>query len=191
MYQKTLAPKLIKTPEQLRTWQRAVLVLAGTALLTLSAKISIPFWPVNATLQTVMIIALGALYGRNLATLTVSLYLMQGAWGLPVFTGTPQLGIGLPYMAGPSGGFLLGFVGAAYLSGSLVENGWAQNLKSAFATVILANLAIFIPGMLWMSYLVGSEIALTNFAFWVPSLVVKVGLATTLLLAFSRYSQRA
>ncbi len=84
----------------------ALLAIVGTALLTASAKLNVPFYPVPMTMQTLVVLMLGAAYGWRLATATVVLYLVEGALGLPVFAGTPALGIGLPYMMGPTGGFL-------------------------------------------------------------------------------------
>src|SRR5690606_14969027 len=94
----------------------AVVVL-GTLLLTASAKIQVPFWPVPMTMQTFVVLFLGAALGPRLGALTVLLYLAQGALGLPVFAGTPEKGIGLAYMLGPTGGYLIGFVPAAYVVG--------------------------------------------------------------------------
>ncbi len=90
-----------------------VLAVAGTALLTVSAKIQIPFYPVPMTMQTFVVLALGMAYGWRLGGATLLLYLAEGATGLPVFAGTPEKGIGLAYMLGGTGGYLAGFVLAA------------------------------------------------------------------------------
>ena len=96
-----------------------VLVLAGTALLALAAKITVPFWPVPMTLQTLAVFLIAATYGRNLAVATVIAYLVEGAIGLPVFA----TGGGLAYMAGPTGGYLAGFVVAAAIVGHAADRG--------------------------------------------------------------------
>ena len=105
----------------------ALLALAGSLLLTLSAKVQVPFYPVPITMQSLVVLCLGATLGARLGAATVVLYLLEGALGLPVFAGTPERGIGLAYMAGPTGGYLIGFVAAAYLVGLLAERGWDRS----------------------------------------------------------------
>ena len=100
-----------------------VLAVIGSILLTLSAKIQVPFWPVPMTMQTFVVLVLGVAYGWRLAGATVLLYLAQGALGLPVFAA----GGGLAYMAGPTGGYLVGFLLAAVAVGWLAERGWARS----------------------------------------------------------------
>ena len=94
------------------------------SVLALSAKVKVPLWPVDASLQTLALFTIAAAFGRRLAVATVALYLLEGALGLPVFQGTPERGIGLAYMAGPTGGYLvgvykLGFNPAAYLKNTM------------------------------------------------------------------------
>jgi len=98
-----------------------VLAIAGSIALTISAKISIPAVPVPFTLQTLVVLLLGFAYGPTLAGATVGLYLLQGAFGLPVFQGTPEKGLGMVYMMGPTGGYLLGFLVAAVVCGKLAQ----------------------------------------------------------------------
>jgi biotin transport system substrate-specific component len=169
--------------------QKACLVLAGTALLALSAKIAIPFWPVNTTMQSFTVIALGSLYGRHLGVATVLLYLFEGAIGLPVFTGVP--GFGLAYMAGPTAGFLLGFILAAYVSGALVERGWGKSIAGALAVFICGDLALYVPGVLWLMYLVGIEATLNNLVAWLPALLVKEFLGAASLPIVSPFLRRS
>jgi hypothetical protein len=101
-----------------------VLAVAGTLLLTLSAKMKVPFYPVPMTMQTLVVLVIGAVYGWRLGVATILLYLAEGASGLPVFADTPERGIGLAYMMGPTGGYLLGFVVGAAIVGWLAERGW-------------------------------------------------------------------
>src|SRR5262245_60405354 len=105
-----------------------VLTVVGVLLLTLSAKIQIPLWPVPMTMQTYVILVIGMAYGTRLAMLTVFAYLLAGALGLPVFAGTPEKGIGIPYMLGPTGGYLAGFLAATLLMGKLAERGWDRHI---------------------------------------------------------------
>ncbi len=138
-----------------RILRNLVLALAGTALLTLSAKVQIPFYPVPLTLQTLAVLALGMAYGWRLGAATLLIYLAEGAFGLPVFAGTPEKGIGLAYMMGPTGGYLLGFLLAAGLCGWLAERGWDRSVPATAAAMFLGNLVIYLPGLLWLGGLLG------------------------------------
>ena len=102
-------------------------VVGGVCLLTLSAKLQVPFYPVPMTMQTLVVLMIGMAYGRVLGTATVAAYLLAGAAGLPVFAGTPERGIGLAYMMGPTGGYLVGFLVSAWLMGALAERGWSSS----------------------------------------------------------------
>ena len=133
----------------------ALAVFAGSLLLTISAKIAIPFFPVPLTMQTFVVIGLGLALGSRLGALTVTLYLAQGAAGLPVFTGTPEKGLGLAYMAGPTGGYLIGFVAAAFVAGLLAERGFDRRIATSFLAALVATAVIYIPGLLWLGALVG------------------------------------
>ena len=114
-----------------------------------------PFYPVPQTMQTLVVLMLGMAYGWRLGAATVLLYLAEGAAGLPVFAGTPEKGIGLAYMAGPTGGYLLGFVLAAGLTGWLAERGWDRNAATTALAMLLGNLAIYAPGLFWLGSLLG------------------------------------
>ena len=96
-----------------------IISILGSILLTISAKIKIPFGPVPQTMQTFVVLLLGISFGSKIGMLTVSLYLFEGIFGLPVFSGTPEKGIGLIYFTGPTMGYLIGFLIAAYIAGSL------------------------------------------------------------------------
>lgn len=133
------------------------IVILGTLLLTASAKIQVPFWPVPMTMQTFVVLFLGAVLGPRLGALTVLLYLAQGAMGLPVFAGTPEKGVGLAYMAGPTGGYLIGFAAGAYVVGWLAERGWDRSVPRLFAAMLLGHVALFAFGLAWLTSLIGFE----------------------------------
>lgn len=133
------------------------LALAGSILLTLSAKIQVPFWPVPMTMQTFAIMVLAAAFGARLGTATVLLYLAQGAVGLPVFAGTPEKGLGLAYMMGPTGGYLVGFVAAAMLIGWLAERGWDRSIGRLGAAMFAGHVLVFAFGFAWLAVLIGAE----------------------------------
>lgn len=132
-----------------------VLALLGSSLLTFSAKVQVPFWPVPMTLQSLVVLALGAAYGWRLGAATVLLYLLEGACGLPVFAGTPPMFAGPLYFAGPTGGFLVGFVAAAALVGYLSERGWTASLLRIAVSMTLGHLVLFACGLAWLALLVG------------------------------------
>jgi biotin transport system substrate-specific component len=129
----------------------AILAVLGTALLTLSAKVQVPFWPVPMTMQTFVVLVLGATYGWRLGGATVVLYLVEGAMGLPVFANTPPAVASLDYLRGPTGGFLIGFVAAAMLVGFLAERGWDRSLLRVTALMTVGHLVIFAFGLAWLS----------------------------------------
>lgn len=137
-------------------WARHIVLAAiGVALLTLSAKIKIPFYPVPVTMQTFVVLALGIVYGAKLGASTVLFYLVVGGFGFPVFAATPEKGIGLVYMLGPTGGYLLGFVIAAATAGYLAEKGWDRKPTLTFAAMLIGNIIIYIPGLIWLANVVG------------------------------------
>ena len=127
------------------------LVVGGTFVMSMSAKLHVPFWPVPMTMQTFATLVIGMAYGWRLAGVTILLYLAEGALGLPVFSGTPERGIGLAYMTGPTGGFLLGFALAAVAAGWLAEQGWDRRVITTAAGLAIANLLIYVPGVAWLA----------------------------------------
>ena len=144
-----LMPKSASLPHGL------LLAGAGSLALALSAKLQIPFYPVPVTMQTFVLLTLAMAYGPRLACAAVGLYLLQGAFGLPVFAGTPEKGIGIAYMLGPTGGYLLGFLLAAGLCGWLAQRGWDRNVATTALAMLLGNALIYVPGLLWLGMLLG------------------------------------
>ncbi len=137
---------------------KAVLVIGGSWLLWVSAKIQIPFYPVPMSAQTLVVLFLGCSLGWRLGALTVTLYLLQGAFGLPVFANTPERGIGIAYMLGPTGGYLVGFVLASALVGLLTQrNWWGRSLLGYASAFALGVLCIFLCGALWLGQFVGYD----------------------------------
>ena len=135
---------------------RAVLLaVLGSVALWISAKINIPFYPVPQTMQSLVVLAIGMAFGWRLGAATVFLYLVEGAVGLPVFANTPERGIGIAYMLGGTGGYLVGFVFAAALCGWLAERGWDRNPITTAAAMLLGNVVIYLPGLLWLGAVVG------------------------------------
>ena len=128
--------------------------LIGSIILAISSKIKIPFYPVPMTMQTMVVIMIGVGFGYKLGLATVALYLVEGIIGLPVFSGTPEKGIGLIYFTGPTMGYLLGFLVAAFISGKFVYD---NNLIKNFFKLFFATSFIYILGMIWLGSLIGWE----------------------------------
>ncbi len=132
---------------------KVVLVaLLGTLLLTISAKIKIPFYPVPMTMQTFVVLFLGITLGPRIGLLTISLYLFEGIFGLPVFAGTPEKGVGLVYFTGPTMGYLIGFLVTVYFSASFKYD---KGLINTFLKLIFSVSFIYIFGLIWLGTLIG------------------------------------
>jgi biotin transport system substrate-specific component len=156
------------------------LVALGAALLAISSKVQVPFWPVPMTLQTAVVLLIGASYGARMAGATLISYLAAGAVGLPVFAS----GAGLAYMAGPTGGYLAGFFLAAVVMGWLSDKGYGRSIFGALGLMLVGQALIFGFGVAWLSALfgVGKAVAggLTPF---IPAEALKTALAAALLSA--------
>ena len=133
------------------------LIVAGSLLLTVAARIQVPMWPVPMTMQPLAVMLIGMAFGWRLAGLTVSAYLVQGLVGLPVFA----KGAGVAYFAGPTGGYLIGFLIAAMVLGWLAERGWDRSTVRTFVAMVIGSAVIYLFGVLWLSTLIGFEKALT------------------------------
>jgi biotin transport system substrate-specific component len=177
----TLAATLWPAQRSSRIARAAALAVGGALALTLSAKIQVPFIPVPMTLQTLVVLVLGAAFGARLAAATVALYLLEGLLGLPVFAGAVA---GPAYMAGPTGGFLLGFLIAAALIGFLAERGWDRSWGRLVAAMTLGHVAIFALGFGWLAVLIGPEKAFAlGVAPFALATIVKTLLAAALIVA--------
>ena len=129
-----------------------LMAVLGTLLLTISAKIKIPFYPVPMTMQTFVVLFLGITLGPKIGLLTVSLYLFEGIVGLPVFAGTPEKGIGIVYFTGPTMGYLIGFLIAVYFAGLLK---YEKGPINTFLKLIFSVSFIYILGLIWLGTLIG------------------------------------
>ena len=144
--------ELVKSLKQSKIIKYVFLALLGSIILAVSSKIKIPFYPVPMTMQTLVVLMIGIGFGWKLGFATVSLYLLEGIIGLPVFSGTPENGIGLIYFTGPTMGYLLGFLVAVYISGKFDYN---SNLIKNFLKLLLATSFIYLLGMAWLGNLIG------------------------------------
>ena len=128
------------------------IALIGSIILAISSKIKIPFYPVPMTMQTLIVLMIGIGFGWKLGVATVALYLFEGIIGLPVFSGSPEKGVGLVYFTGPTMGYLLGFLVTAYISGKFIYD---NNIVSTFLKLFFATSLIYVLGMTWLGILIG------------------------------------
>lgn len=133
--------------------------VVGTLILTISAKTKVVLGPVDMSLQTLAILLIGASFGARLGSATLLLYLAEGALGFPVFQSTPEKGLGIAYMMGPTGGFLVGFVAMAAIAGWAADRGWDRNLFKLFGAMLLAEVVLMGLGFAWLAGLIGVEAA--------------------------------
>ena len=158
--------ELIKEIKYSKILRNVFVVLMGTGLLAISSKIKIPFYPVPMTMQTLVVIFLGITLGWKLGVATVALYLFEGIIGLPVFSGSPEKGVGIIYFTGPTMGYLIGFLFTVYFAGkfhynnieltSLLKNyNVVNNIIKNFLKLTFSISFIYIFGILWLGTLVG------------------------------------
>ncbi|MEQ8321489.1 MAG: biotin transporter BioY [Rhodospirillales bacterium] len=181
---KTLADSFWPIPDERPRWIRnLILAFAGSVILTISAKVSIPFYPIPITMQTFFVLCIGMAFGWRLGSAALLLYLGAGALGLPVFAGTPEKGIGLAYMTGPTGGYLFGFFCATIMVGWLAEKGWDREMWTTLAAMILGTAIILVPGVLWLGIVYGWDKPLLEWGLWpfLPGAGFKIGLAAAVL----------
>ncbi|PWK62894.1 biotin transporter BioY [Roseicyclus mahoneyensis] len=136
------------------TLKKVALVLLGALFIAAAAKVTVPMWPVPVSMQTLAILLVGFGMGSRLGAATVIVYLAQGAMGLPVFT--PSTLPGIAGLTGPTGGFLIGFVGLAWLAGYAAEKGLARGVVSTAAVALVASALLYVPGILWPMAVAGA-----------------------------------
>ncbi|WP_343715826.1 biotin transporter BioY [Inquilinus sp.] len=190
MTTRTLPPMLSlwRADGQSGLLRAAVLVVLGSALMALSAKVQVPFYPVPMTLQSGVVLLIGGAYGWRLGGLTMLAYLAEGLVGLPVFAG---LAAGPAYFAGPTAGYLVGFVASAALMGLAVERGWTRSVAGMAAAITVASVVPFVTGVAWLAVLFGPAAAIAGgLTPFIPAAVLKGALAGLLLAKFDGLAQR-
>ena len=146
--------EIVKSSKHLKILKYIFIALLGSIFLAISSKIKIPFYPVPMTMQTFVVIFIGIAFGWKLGLATISLYLFEGIMGLPVFSGTPEKGLGIIYFTGPTMGYLIGFMVAVYFAGKF---SYDQNLIKNFLKLTFAVSFIYVLGILWLGSLIGWE----------------------------------
>lgn len=159
----------------------AALVLAGSLFIALSAQFALPlpFSPVPITGQTLAVLLTGAMLGSRRGALSALAYLGEGLAGLPVFAGGAA---GAAHLVGPTGGYLAGFVAAAYVTGALAERGWDRRAGTVVLAMLLGNLVLYGPGLAWLARFAGMDkaLALGLYPFLVGDLL-KILVAASML----------
>ena len=144
--------ELLKIHSIQKTFKIFSLILLGTVALTISAKLKIPFYPVPMTMQTFVVLFLGLAFGYKIGLATVGVYLLEGIMGMPVFSNSPEKGVGLIYFIGPTMGYLVGFLLAVFFAGYL---NFKKNIFIIFIKLIFAVSTIYLFGVLWLGILIG------------------------------------
>jgi len=144
--------ELIKQNTQSQIIKLLLVIFLGSIVLAISAKIKIPFYPIPMTMQTFVVLFLGISLGYKIALATVGLYLLEGIMGLPVFSNSPEKGVGLVYFTGPTMGYLVGFLSACFLASFTKLD---DNYFIIFIKLILSVSTIYILGVLWLGTLIG------------------------------------
>ncbi|TPK07394.1 biotin transporter BioY [Mesorhizobium sp. B2-5-7] len=159
-----------------------LLAIAGTLLLTLSAKTKVMLGPVDLSMQTLAVLLIAAAFGMRLGVATLLLYIAEGAMGFPVFQGTPEKGFGIAYMLGSTGGYLAGFVVTAAIVGWAADRGWDRHPIKLFNAMLVAEVVMMAMGFAWLALLIGPE---KSWQFGVVPFIVgdliKVSLAASLV----------
>ena len=151
--------EISKTLDNSKFLKYSLLAILGSALLVISAKIRIPFYPVPMTMQTFVVVMLGMTLGSKIGTSAVIIYLFEGILGFPVFSNSPEKGIGIIYFTGPTMGYLIGFIFAAYLSGFIKLK---YNYFKIFLIIILSISIIYVLGLIWLGNLIGWDKPIFN-----------------------------
>ena len=167
--------------------RQALMIVAGVALMTLAAKTQVPFWPVPITLHTLAVMGFAVAFGPRMACAIFIAYLATGAVGLPVFSGSPERGIGLAYMIGPTGGYLAGFLVASWLTGWLAQNGTL--LRRVFA--MLAGLVVvYAFGMAWLlAFVPAAKVLSLGVAPFIRGDLVKIGVVAAASMLLPRVKE--
>ena len=164
--------KIIDTPTKI------LISFLFTILIALSSKISVPFYPVPMTMQTFVVLLCGVILGPRFGFITLSLYLFEGVIGLPVFQGTPEKGLGIMYLMGPTGGYLIGFIISAFIAGLLFSKEISFNMKffvkynknenfiSVFIKLLIALIPVYLFGLIWLGTVLGWDKPILNFGLY-------------------------
>ena len=171
--------ELIKQNTQSQIIKSLIIIFFGSVILVISAKIKIPLYPVPMTMQTFIVLFLGVSFGYKIALATIGLYLLEGIIGLPVFSNSPERGVGLAYFVGPTMGYLIGFFSASFLASYIkIDDGYLVILLK----LILSVSTIYILGVLWLGTIIGWDKPVIELGIlpFLPAEILKIALLTFL-----------
>ncbi len=189
IHNSVLAEVILPRTGQAMRVKQIILVLAGIAALALAAKIKIPMIPVPMTMGTFAVLSIGAAYGMRLGLATIIGYMLIGALGFDVFAGSSAETFGMTYMMGGTGGYLVGYVLAVLALGYAARQGWDRSIGKMALAMILGNILIYVPGLIWLAVLYGTDAPIFAWGL-TPFLLgdlVKLALAALLLPAIWRF----
>ena len=189
IHNSVLAEVILPRTGQAMRVKQIILVLAGIAALALAAKIKIPMIPVPMTMGTFAVLSIGAAYGMRLGLATIIGYMLIGALGFDVFAGSSAETFGMTYMMGGTGGYLVGYVLAVLSLGYAARQGWDRSIGKMALAMILGNILIYVPGLIWLAVLYGTDAPIFAWGL-TPFLLgdlVKLALAALLLPAIWRF----
>ena len=189
IHNSVLAEVILPRTGQAMRVKQIILVLAGIAALALAAKIKIPMIPVPMTMGTFAVLSIGAAYGMRLGLATIIGYMLIGALGFDVFAGSSAETFGMTYMMGGTGGYLVGYVLAVLALGYAARQGWDRSIGKMALAMILGNILIYVPGLIWLARLYGTDAPIFAWGL-TPFLLgdlVKLALAALLLPAIWRF----
>ena len=183
----TLIENLLPLNKVNITLRNILFILFGTLLLAVSSKIQVPFWPVPMTMQTFVVLIIAMAYGWKLSLLTLIAYLLEGAIGLPVFA----KGGGLPYLIGPTAGYLYGMVIAAAVIGYFADLGFGKSIIKCIIPLLIGTVIIFICGIGYLSSIIGFEKAIAaGLLPFIPSELFKIALAVLIIPTIWKYTNK-
>jgi biotin transport system substrate-specific component len=171
--------ELIKQNSQTKIIKSLLIIFLGSTALAISAKIKIPFYPVPMTMQTFIVMFLGISFGYKIGLATVGLYLLEGIVGLPVFSNSPERGVGLVYFTGPTMGYLIGFLTACFFASFVKKN---DNYFIIFSKLILSVSTVYILGIFWLGIVLGWDKPIIQLGAtpFILAELTKIALLTTL-----------
>jgi len=172
-----------------------------TIIIAISSKISVPFYPVPMTMQTFVVLLCGVILGPKFGFITLGLYFFEGAIGLPVFQGTPEKGLGIIYLMGPTGGYIIGFIFSAFVAGLLFSKEISFNKKflikyykgdnfiSVFIKLLIALTPIYLFGLIWLGIVLGWDKPILEGGLYpfVPGEFLKITLLSLIICKFNNY----
>jgi biotin transport system substrate-specific component len=175
--------ELVKNLRQSNVIKYSLIILFSTIILAISSKFKIPFYPVPMTMQTFVVLLIGVCFGWRLGITIIFFYLLEGLFGLPVFSGTPEKGIGIVYFTGPTMGYLIGFIFASMLSGSFKYN---KNIFLNFTKLVLSVSVIYLLGVLWLGTILGWDKSIFDLGVkpFLLAELFKVGLLSLIITLF-------